>query len=116
MCVVLQSYCCCPMYEVRVNRNANPAALFAGTALPKEEQTLCELIVENRRLQDLQVTLEQKERRPVTVHEWAVAAGHPSAHQLMEALQQGRRAERTMLLCHQGLVRSVAFRCARMGF
>lgn len=62
-------------------------------------------------MQDLQLELERKELRPVTVHEWAVAAGHPSAHQLMAALQEGRKAERTMLLCHQGLVRSVAFRC-----
>lgn len=62
-------------------------------------------------MQDLQLELERTELRPVTVHEWAVAAGHPSAHQLMAALQEGRRAERTMLLCHQGLVRSVAFRC-----
>lgn len=62
-------------------------------------------------MQDLQLELERTEMRPVTVHEWALAAGHPSAHQLMAALQEGRRAERTMLLCHQGLVRSVAFRC-----
>lgn len=54
--------------------------------------------------------LERKESRPVTVHEWAVTAGHPSAHQLMAALQEGRKAQRTMVLCHQGLVRSVAFR------
>ncbi|CAM9342508.1 unnamed protein product [Laminaria digitata] len=77
---------------------------------PEEERALCEQITENRRVQDLQLELERTELRPVTVHEWAVAAGHPSAHQLMAALQEGRRAERTMLLCHQGLVRSVAFR------
>lgn len=77
----------------------------------QEERALCEQITENRRVQDLQLELERTELRPVTVHEWAVAAGHPSAHQLMAALQEGRRAERTMLLCHQGLVRSVAFRC-----
>ncbi|CAB1102020.1 unnamed protein product [Ectocarpus sp. CCAP 1310/34] len=79
--------------------------------LTKEEETaLCELIVENRRIQDLQVELERKESRPVTVQEWAVAAGHPSAHQLMAALQEGRKAQRTLALCHQGLVRSVAYR------
>lgn len=77
---------------------------------PQEERALCEQIVENRRVQELQVELERKECRPVTVHEWAVAAGHPSAHQLMAALQEGRKAQRTMVLCHQGLVRSVAFR------
>ena len=71
---------------------------------------LCERIVENRRVEDLQIELEHTEGRPVTVQEWAVAAGHPSAHQLMAALQEGRRAQRTMVLCHQGLVRSVAFR------
>ena len=59
---------------------------------------------------DLQVELERTERRPVTVQEWAVAAGHPSSHQLMEALQEGRKAERTMVLCHQELVRSVSYR------
>ncbi|CAM9763686.1 unnamed protein product [Ectocarpus sp. 6 AP-2014] len=79
--------------------------------LTKEEETaLCELIIENRRIQDLQVELERKESRPVTVQEWAVAAGHPSAHQLMAALQEGRKAQRTLALCHQGLVRSVAYR------
>lgn len=62
-------------------------------------------------MQDLQLELERMELRPVTVHEWAVAAGHPSAHQLMAALQEGRRAERTMVHCHRGLVRSVALRC-----
>lgn len=71
---------------------------------------LCEQILEHRRVQDLQVELERKERRPVTVQEWAVAAGHPSSHQLMAALQSGRKAERTMVICHQGLVHSVAFR------
>lgn len=77
---------------------------------PQEERELCEQIVEIRRVQELQVELERKEGRPVTVQEWAVAAGHPSAHQLMAALQEGRKAERTMVLCHQGLVRSVAYR------
>ncbi|CAM9848294.1 unnamed protein product, partial [Scytosiphon promiscuus] len=76
----------------------------------EEETVLCERIVENRRVQDLQLELERKESRPVTVQEWAVAAGHPSAHQLMAALQEGRKAQRTLVLCHQGLVRSVAYR------
>lgn len=76
----------------------------------QEERELCEQIIENGRVQAMQVELEQKESRPVTVHEWAVAAGHPSAHQLMAALQEGREAQRTMVLCHQGLVRSVAYR------
>lgn len=61
-------------------------------------------------MQDLQVDLERTEGRPVTVHEWAVAAGHPSAHQLLAALQKGRTAERNLVVCHQGLVRSVANR------
>lgn len=65
-------------------------------------------------MQDLQEELERTQQRPVTVHEWAVAAGHPSAHQLMAALQEGRKAERTMLFCHQELVRSVALRYAPM--
>ncbi|CAM9559369.1 unnamed protein product [Hapterophycus canaliculatus] len=76
----------------------------------EDETALCEQIVKNRRVQDLQLELERKESRPVTVQEWAVAAGHPSAHQLMAALQEGRKAQRTMVLCHQGLVRSVAYR------
>lgn len=76
----------------------------------QEERELCEQIVENARVQALQVEMERKESRPITVHEWAVAAGHPSAHQLMAALQEGRKAQRTVVLCHQGLVRSVAYR------
>lgn len=78
----------------------------------QEERTLCQQILEYRRVQELQEELERTQQRPVTVHEWALAAGYPSAHQLMAALQEGRKAERTMLLCHQGLVQSVAFRYA----
>lgn len=63
---------------------------------------------------ELQADLERTQRRPVTVQEWAVAAGHPSADQLMASLQEGRKAERTIVLCHQELVRSVANRWVRV--
>lgn len=80
----------------------------------QEERALCEHIVENRRVMELQADLERAQRRPVTVQEWAVAAGHPSADQLMAALQEGRKAERTIVMCHQELVRSVANRWVRV--
>lgn len=80
----------------------------------EDEKDLCEQILEHRRVQNLQVELEVSAGRPVTVQEWAMAAGHPTAHQLFAALQEGRKAERTLVFCHQGLVRSVANRYASL--
>lgn len=82
-----------------------------GLPLLQAEKNICEQILEHRRVQNLQVELERRGGRPVSVQEWAVAAGHPSSHQLLEALQEGRKAERTLVICHQALVRSVAARC-----
>lgn len=83
--------------------------LYMSTS--QEEKELCGQIVEHRRIQELQVMLESRECRPVSVHEWALAAGYPSSHQLLGALQDGRKAERNILICHHALVRSVAHRC-----
>lgn len=78
----------------------------------QEEKDLCEKILEHRRIQELQGTLEMDEGRPVSVHEWAVSSGYPSAHQLLGALQEGRKAERMLLVGHHALLWSVADRCA----
>lgn len=76
----------------------------------QEENELCEFILEHRRIQELQLTLEQREGRPVSVHEWAVAAGYPSSHQLLAALREGSKAERMLLICHHALVSSIVER------